>query len=127
MVYVAFALLAPQKAVRYTARIYVESRDRPRRIVGNGEGALATGGTRAWSIERGDGAVTCAHEAVTHSASVHVGSYDRPRWVDVLGLGALGKAPRSRAWSIERSDGAVRRAQVAVNHTSRVPEEPRDR
>jgi hypothetical protein len=70
--------------VRYTARINVESDDRPRRVEASGESALLKTCPRARSIKRADGTVMSAHEAVIHIARVNVISRNRPRYTDAL-------------------------------------------
>jgi hypothetical protein len=81
-----------EEAVKYTAPIKEVSDDRPRRVGGNGEGALAYAGARARGIKRGEAAVLSPHEAVIHRACVNVISHDRPHWVDSLGYRALAGA-----------------------------------
>jgi hypothetical protein len=43
--------------VKYIARVHVPSDDRPRRVGGSGDGALAYACARARGVKRGEGAV----------------------------------------------------------------------
>jgi hypothetical protein len=95
----------PQEAV--TCGIVTRlSRDHPRRVNSQGDGA--SGGCGAWGIERGEGALAGPQEAVLHEACVKVVSRDRPFRVDSVALGECG------ARGIERYEGAVAGAQEAV-------------
>jgi hypothetical protein len=70
--------------VKYIARILVEYDDRPRRVGGTGDGALAYACTCARRIKRGDGTVMSGHEDVIYVARVNVISRNRPRYTDAL-------------------------------------------
>src|SRR5579864_1433807 len=93
----------PQETVLRTARVNVVSGDLPRRVDACGGGAR-----RAWSVERGESAVTSAQETVTT-----VVSGDRPRRVDACGDDVL-----ARAWSVEGGESAVTSAQETVKRTA---------
>ena len=118
-----------QEAVVHIARINVGPRDRPRQVEDiekKDQRALAGACTRAWSIERREGAVLSAQEAVVHIARVNVESRDRPRRVDVPGEGALTRAC-ARARNVERGDSTVASAQEAVGYVACVNVVSRDR
>src|SRR6266446_1263827 len=109
--------------------VYLNSRHRPRRVDATYTGALERPRARAWSIERGDGAVRSAHEAVKHVARVKVLSHSRAcrvQAIDRCGSSALERACAC-ARSIESGDGAVRGAHEAVNHVARVKVVSRNR
>src|SRR5438128_11200723 len=59
-------LRSPQKAVIHIVRVDVGSRDRPCRVVGGGECALAGACARAWGVKRGDSAVRSTQGAVMY-------------------------------------------------------------
>jgi hypothetical protein len=103
--------------VSHTARVTVESRDRPRRVAvpGGGTQGAASGasGTRARNVNRREPALGSAQEAVKHIARVFVVSGDRPVLVEVPGVGALAETSGCDR-VVNRLDRAVESAQVAV-------------
>src|SRR5437763_15665723 len=102
----------PHEAMIMTARVRVESRNRPRRVDARGPGYCC-----ARNIERRDGAARSAQKAVNIKARAikdFVVSRDRPRGVDAIS--AVSCCDRK----IERRDGAVRSAQEAWRLNARM-------
>ena len=112
-----FVLRDPQEAVKHIVRINVVSRDSVRRVVGDGDGALARACARTRSMERRDSAFRSPHVTVIHVFFPNVVSNNCAAWLDAVIHGALtGACARTR--KVVCGDRAVRGAQVAVAHTA---------
>lgn len=117
--------MGSQQAMKHAVSVYLESSDRPRRVVAKRSRALTGTCACVWSVERGEGAARPAQETMIHSTGIQVVSNDRAHGIDVLGLSALSSAcPRSR--SIDRGDCAFTSAQEAVINIVSIYEEGRD-
>src|SRR5439155_952038 len=106
-------LLSLQKAVIHIGCVDVGSRDRPCRVVGGGECALAGACARSWDVKHGDSAVGSTEGTVIHVVCVDIIYHDRLTRVDGLGVGALAGAC-ARAWRVNRRDGAAGRTHQAM-------------